>query len=180
MGDLRAILPPVRYRDVKEKDFSAHLKHIVNNFQDKDRAEIYLETCDVSIPCSMRPYAKGPMSICLLLRSGDFGLENLENLLLWLREEGYKTQIRRSSRRKQLTSVTVILDSVDKWGSVKSIRLLKEIRSLFKEEHETVTIAYYGKNDTPGLPGRKEYSSKLEEAGYRIGKAVGRFVGKVF
>ena len=152
---------PIQYEDLTELDVQAHIRHCALNLAESERMELLFCGTETIVPISRRSFKKNSDQLCVLLRSGHVGREQLMELKSIFQERGHQLRLRRSAKLKLLSNVTVLLPIDDPMLPVKATKLLKSVAEQVVNPKPLTFVAGYYKirGDIARLPGRRSERS---------------------
>ncbi len=171
---------PVRFVGITEDDVKTHLRYCAYSLKPGDRVEFLLCDVGVVIPLVKSVYRNKPSTLDVLIRSGSIGRDQLEELRTSLSAGGYDPRVSLTSKKKLLKRLVVPLNVEDAFISVTGLNVIRSIASALRLSWPCrIAIGYALGSENPHLPGQLVYRDTYRNAGYRLGRAVGKLLRKI-
>ena len=168
---------PVRFVGITEDAITAHLRYCASSLRPGDPVEFLLCDAGVVIPMVKRVYRRKSSALDLLLRSGSLGRDNLVELRKLLSAEGYDLRLSFTSKYKLLSRIVVALPLEGGMTSVNGVNVLHSVAAILALSWPCqMTIGYALGSEDHHLPGEIVYRDPLRNAGYQLGKSIGKLL----
>ena len=170
---------PVRFVGITEDAIKAHLRYCASSLRPGNRVEFLLCDAGVVIPRVKRAYRRKSSALDVLLRSGSIGRDKLVELRKLLLAEGYDLRLSFTSKYKLLSRIVVPLPLEGGMTPVNGVNVLRSVAAILALSWPCqMTIGYALGSEDHHLPGEIVYRDPLRNAGYQLGKSVGKLLRK--
>ena len=170
---------PVRFVGITEDAIKAHLRYCASNLRPRDRVEFLLCDAGVVIPMVKRVYRRKSSALDVLLRSGSIGRDNLVEISKLLLAESYDLRLSFTSKYKLLSRIVVPLPLEGGMTPVNGVNVLRSVAEILDLSWPCqMAIGYALGLEDHHLPGEIVSRDPLRNAGYQLGKSVGKLLRK--
>lgn len=174
--------PRVRYDNVTELGMLAHFREFGQCAAMNQTLYIFFADIGVVIPIRKDVYKTQPDRLTFILRSGSVGRALLEDAASSFADSDFETKVAFTKKRKMIQRVLIYVSINGALSAAVARSALERIARLLNADWPTsISIGYHQQvGASKDLPGdRIEVRSQAGDAGYRLGYAVGRFVGRL-
>ncbi len=170
---------PVCFIGITENALKAHLRYCASSLKPGGAVELLLCDAGVVIPMVKRVYQKKSPALDVLIRSGSIGRDKLVELRTSLSAEGYEVRLSFTSKYKLLRRIVVPLPIEGGMIPVNGVNLLRSVAATLNLSWPCkMRIGYALGSEDHHLPGQIVYRDPIRNAGYQLGRSVGKLLRK--